>query len=92
VLGLTQISNALRNLDEDEKSITIVKSLGGEQQSDTISESGLYALVLCSSKGSRRDAGVIDLFHRDTGERKRLFRAGAMVYTFPVAVAYMSPC
>ncbi len=43
-------SKALMALDEDEKGVTTSNTLGGEQQMLTISEAGLYSLVLRSRK------------------------------------------
>jgi prophage antirepressor-like protein len=41
VLGLDNTSNMLKNLDEDEKGITIGDTLGGRQTMVTITEPGL---------------------------------------------------
>jgi anti-repressor protein len=43
-------SKALMALDEDEKGVTTSNTLGGDQQMLTISEAGLYSLVLRSRK------------------------------------------
>ena len=50
VLGLSNITEALRGLDEDELSSEILKSGGQNREMRTISESGLYALIFRSSK------------------------------------------
>ena len=43
-------SDAVGRLDEDEKGIGIVDTLGGPQEMVVVSESGLYALILRSRK------------------------------------------
>jgi prophage antirepressor-like protein len=50
VLELGNVSMACAGLDEDEKGITIVDTLGGKQDLLCITESGLYSLVLRSRK------------------------------------------
>lgn len=50
VLEHSDVSMAIRSLDEDEKGTSIVCTLGGDQQMSIINESGLYALVLRSRK------------------------------------------
>ncbi len=50
VLGLTNSRMALEALDEDEKGVSKVYTLGGEQDMNIISESGLYALIMRSNK------------------------------------------
>lgn len=40
---------ALKRLDDDEKGVTKVYTLGGEQEMNIISESGLYALIVTSN-------------------------------------------
>lgn len=47
MLELTNVSAALQALDEDEKGVSTVYTLGGDQQVRTINESGLYSLRLC---------------------------------------------
>ena len=49
-LELTNVSMACQTLDEDEKGITKVYTLGGSQDMMLISESGLYTLVMRSNK------------------------------------------
>lgn len=49
-LGFTRTSDATRYLDEDEKGALILRTLGGRQTVTTISESGLYNLIMRSSK------------------------------------------
>ncbi|WP_236887152.1 Bro-N domain-containing protein [Desulfovibrio fairfieldensis] len=50
VLGLGNVTEALRGLDEDEKGVHIIDTPGGKQEMTIISESGLYALVFRSHK------------------------------------------
>lgn len=49
-LELTNVSKACQTLDEDEKDITKVYTLGGSQDMMLISESGLYTLIMRSNK------------------------------------------
>lgn len=53
-LALTNISQTLAALDADEKGITISDTLGGKQRTITVSEPGLYSLVLRSRKPEAR--------------------------------------
>lgn len=48
--SLTLDRKALERLDEDEKGVNTVHTLGGEQKMTVINESGLYSLVLGSRK------------------------------------------
>lgn len=50
VLGIANPKTSLALLDEDEKGVHSMDSLGGIQRMTTISESGLYTLVLRSRK------------------------------------------
>jgi hypothetical protein len=50
VLGLEGTNKALLALDEDEKGVKKIRTLGGEQEMLIISESGLYTLIFRSSK------------------------------------------
>lgn len=50
VLGLTNVTEALRGLDDDELSSEILKSGGQGREMRLISESGLYTLVMRSNK------------------------------------------
>ncbi len=50
VLGYTQTTNMCRMLDDDEKGLHLVKTLGGDQQITVISESGMYASILRSRR------------------------------------------
>lgn len=50
ILGITNRKEALRRLDDDEKGHAVLETPGGRQTVVTITESGLYALVLRSAK------------------------------------------
>lgn len=50
ILGLSNVTEALRGLDEDERGSVILNTSGGRQEFTTITESGLYALVLKSRR------------------------------------------
>lgn len=50
ILEHTNVSMAISRLDDDEKDITTVYTLGGNQQINIINESGLYSLILTSRK------------------------------------------
>lgn len=50
VLGIEKVRDAVSRLDDDERGSVIVDTLGGPQNVNTISESGLYALVFRSRK------------------------------------------
>lgn len=54
VLGLTNITEALRNLEDDERGSEFLNTSGGRQKVVIISESGLYALVIRSNKPNAR--------------------------------------
>lgn len=54
VLDLNNVTNALRNLDEDERGLQILNTLGGPQEMTVITESGLYALIMRSNKPEAR--------------------------------------
>lgn len=46
-IGLTQTTNALRNLDEDEVALISIKGISkGNDQVNLVSESGMYTLIL----------------------------------------------
>ena len=49
-LGMTNSSETVRGLDEDEKGISTTDALGGRQEVIVVSESGLYALIFESRK------------------------------------------
>lgn len=50
ILGLSNPSKAVSSLDDDEKGITQSYTLGGQQNTLIISESGLYTLIMRSDK------------------------------------------
>lgn len=50
VLEHSNASVALRRLDDDERGVSKVYTLGGEQEMKVVSESGLFALILTSRK------------------------------------------
>ena len=50
ILEHTNHVRAIQKLEEDEKGVTKVYSLGGEQDTLIISESGLYTLIIRSNK------------------------------------------
>lgn len=50
VLGLGNITETLRNLDEDELTSVILKSGGQDREMRLVSEAGLYSLILRSRK------------------------------------------
>ena len=54
VLGLSNITEALRNLEDDELTSEILKSGNQGREMKLISESGLYALVIRSNKPNAR--------------------------------------
>src|SRR5208283_3240477 len=54
VLEHTQPSKAVLRLDDDEKGVTTVPTLGGSQEMLVVSESGLYALIFSSRKPEAR--------------------------------------
>lgn len=50
VLGIRNSRDAVRGLDEDEKGVALTDTLGGAQNLVTISESGLYTLLVRSRR------------------------------------------
>ena len=50
ILEISNIAQAVARLDDDEKGLTTVYTLGGSQDVLTVNESGLYSLVLTSRK------------------------------------------
>lgn len=50
ILGISNVSQALSRLTDDEKGICSNDTLGGKQEMAVVSESGMYALVLRSRK------------------------------------------
>lgn len=49
-LGLKNPRQAVAKLDDDERGVTTMDTLGGRQQVSTINESGLYSLIFSSRK------------------------------------------
>ena len=54
VLEHSNSRQAITELDEDEKGVTKVYTLGGTQELTSISESGLYTLIIRSNKPNAR--------------------------------------
>ena len=54
-LDISNVSQALKRLDEDEKGIISNDTLGGTQKVSIINESGLYSLTLSSKKKEAKD-------------------------------------
>ncbi len=52
-LGLQQTGRAVEPLDEDEKGVSLIHTLGGPQEVIIISEGGLYTLVLRSRDATK---------------------------------------
>ena len=50
ILGYRNAPDMTRNLDDDEKSTYILRTLGGDQEKTIINESGLYSAILKSRK------------------------------------------
>lgn len=50
VLGLSNVTEATRNLEDDERGSVILNTMGGEQEMLVVSESGIYALIFRSRK------------------------------------------
>lgn len=50
VLGVVNPSDAVKALDDDEKGVEKIYTLGGPQEMTIISESGLYTLIMRSNK------------------------------------------
>lgn len=55
VLDYSESAAMTRHLDEDEKGLSIVQTLGGDQEMITITESGLYSAVLRSRKPEAKE-------------------------------------
>lgn len=53
-LAITNTARALSRLDDDEKGIHSMNTLGGAQDLSTINESGLYSLILTSRKAEAK--------------------------------------
>lgn len=50
ILGFKHVPHMLRMLDDDEKGVHIVDTLGGKQEAAIVNESGLYACILKSRR------------------------------------------
>ena len=50
ILGLSNPTKALLSLDESEKGLTLIQSLGGQQETNIVNEPGLYRLIMRSRK------------------------------------------
>jgi prophage antirepressor-like protein len=50
ILGLENVTKAVERLEDDEKGLTTIQSLGGPQETNIINEPGLYSLVFTSRK------------------------------------------
>ena len=50
VLGLSTPARVAERLDEDEKGVSLIHTLGGEQKVTIINEPGLYSVILRSDK------------------------------------------
>lgn len=55
VLELGNPTRTVERLDDDEKGLTTIKTLGGEQQMLVVNEAGLYSLVLTSRKPQAKE-------------------------------------
>ena len=54
VLGISKYRNAISRLDDDERESFKLDTLGGKQDMITVSESGMYALVISSRKSEAK--------------------------------------
>lgn len=54
ILGYRNAPDMVRNLEDDEKGTQIVRTLGGDQELLTISESGMYAAIFKSRRAEAR--------------------------------------
>lgn len=54
ILGFKHSPHMVRMLDEDEKGVHVVDTLGGDQELSVISESGLYACILKSRRAEAK--------------------------------------
>jgi prophage antirepressor-like protein len=55
ILGYRNAPDMVRNLDDDEKGTQIVRTPGGKQEANVISEAGLYSAALRSRKPEARE-------------------------------------
>ncbi|MCE5241891.1 MAG: Bro-N domain-containing protein [Desulfobacteraceae bacterium] len=51
---MQNVSDAVNRLDDDEKDIVLIDTLGGHQKSRIINESGLYVLIMSSRKSEAK--------------------------------------
>lgn len=54
ILEISNYRDAVSKLDDDEKGVAKTDTLGGEQETNIISESGLYTLIIRSNKPNAR--------------------------------------
>lgn len=54
-LGFSEASAMTRHLDDDEKGLSIVQTLGGEQSLIVVTESGLYSAILRSKRPEAKE-------------------------------------
>lgn len=54
ILGIRNSRQALAKLDEDEKGVFFIDTLGGKQEMATVNESGLYVLIFLSRKAEAK--------------------------------------
>lgn len=55
VLGIGRTHDMIRNLDDDEKGASTIRTLGGDQEVTVITESGLYSAILRSRKSEAKE-------------------------------------
>ena len=55
VLGIGRTHDMIRNLDDDEKGASTIRTLGGDQEVTVITESGLYSAILRSRKPEAKE-------------------------------------
>ena len=55
VLELGNPTRTVERLDDDEKGLTTIKTLGGDQQMVVVNEAGLYSLILTSRKPQAKE-------------------------------------
>ena len=55
VLDITNPTMAVGRLDDDEKGLSSIETLGGDQQMVVVNEAGLYALILTSRKPQAKE-------------------------------------
>ncbi|MTI84273.1 MAG: Bro-N domain-containing protein [Firmicutes bacterium] len=55
VLEIQQVVRAVERLDEDEKGMSLIHTLGGNQETTIVNEPGLYRLIMGSRKPEARE-------------------------------------